>query len=228
MMRSFYLEFSGVAGVGKTTVCNELYKALCSRNINCSKVNGSKIPFIQKCNLKIFLSAIYIAIKAKPKLKYAVLVLKEIKNLYASQIKIEYFKTLPGIHLSDQGVFQSVGTLYKYSSLKVLPNLWNDKTIKIILIPDLLVTLRAETKTIIEQRYKRKNLKTNDIKDSDYQYIETIQKRGEKNNNDVKYILKKCENFNHISVWNGGRNENIADIVNEIINYIIEVRRIDL
>lgn len=208
MKNSLVIEFVGLAGVGKTTLCNKLLERLMNENINCYKLEEN-IPLKNKISLQVFLRSFYITIKSNPGISKRLVI--NLKNLYVSQIRIKYAKNRKGIHLSDQGVFQVLGTLRKYSRSKHGIQFSNKKIDKLIL-PDLLIILKAESEMISKQRYERDGV--NELED-----IQQGQKRQIDLIEDAKYISTLKKEFKYLIFLKKDNNtDSILKTLTEILN----------
>lgn len=210
-MESFIIEFVGLAGVGKTTICNKLYEELKKREIDCNKING-KIPFIKKVDFRILANSINLIIKTKHRISK-----KIFSNLlisYASFIKIKYFKEIIGINLSDQGIFQSISTMRKYSNS--IEDVWNKKKCNTYGLPNLLIILYSDKDTIIRQRHERDREEISSLE------VEEGIKRIERIEHDAKYISILNSRFKYLVLYNDGISDNAGALVNTIISYLEE------
>lgn len=208
MKNSLVIEFVGLAGVGKTTLCNKLLEKLTRNKIDCCKMIGT-VPAKNRLSLEVFLHSLYITIKSKPKISKRLYT--NLKNLYMSQMRIKYAKKKSGIHLSDQGVFQVLGTLRKYSKSKERIEFCNKKIVHLIL-PDILIFLKSDSKTICEQRYERDGVK--ELED-----IEGGQKRELDLMKDVKYVSDCKEDFQyHVFFIKDNNSDSIVERIMEALD----------
>ena len=215
---SIFVEFSGFSGVGKSTLSMAVYQNLNELNIKCDNINYLDLPVKSKINLKIFFYTLRLCLNLKPSL------IKPGRNLcrrlYASFIKINHYRSIPGIHLSDQGVFNTIGTIRKYGSLFSIVEIWKGNLLPSFLLPDFLVICRASSETISTRRYERDGVAI------DISSIVEGQNRSLQLEEEVKFIGDHNEKFNYLVVYNEQNNslkknaDNVINCINEKFHYI--------
>ncbi len=211
MKNTIIIEFVGLAAVGKTTICNSIYKKMETKNFNCNLINKTNLPFLKKINLKFLFLSIHVALRIKQ--NNVLYFIKSIKFAYSSMVKTNYFRLIQGINICDQGIFQCIGTMRKNSN--TYRHIWDEKLIKKIPIPNLLIIINADTQILANRRQNR---------DGCFNYEDIIigQKRLIKTLEEAKAISKYTPDFNYLYIENNeiDSNEVIVDRIIETIEDI--------
>lgn len=210
MEKSFIVEFTGIAGSGKTCICAELYEILKIHGIKCSYINRQHLALKDRFSIKILINSLKIILHIKHTSKKRILI--NLKSIYENQMRVRYFKKIKKVHLSDQGIFQSIGAIRKYCQDKNCLDLWFNK-IDENMFPDLLIVIKTSTDTILKRRNERDGIQYDKVN------IEEGQKRMKKLEKEAMAISKINKNFRYIVIINEER-DNISDLANQLFDMI--------
>ncbi|HLV10100.1 MAG TPA: hypothetical protein VKY40_07825 [Halanaerobiales bacterium] len=213
---SYIIEFVGIAGVGKTTIRDQLLIILRKKTDQISTFSGAKLDWKQKIDLRLFFKSIEALFRIKHDFIPVKRLYKNWRYFYANQIKLKYYSKMPGIHLSDQGIFQVIGTMRKHSRNNRI-NFWNHKNISGLYLPDLLVIVKAGSEIISDRQYFR------DKKRPTAEFLKNANIRVQKTVTDAAYIKRKAPFFDYLVVHNNSR-EDLEGICQVIMDKIEDDR----
>ena len=211
--RSIIVEFVGIAGVGKTTLCNEVGRVL-GEEYSCVINPNEEISISLVTRAKIIFNAIsLIASQFKVSSKNF---FRLVNMLYLAQLK-NYYASRPGIHLIDQGIYQ--GILFSiFPRKKDFDHIGFSKSILSLLEKkiDLVVYVNASPEVVKMRRINRggKKKKTTDISFIKQQIIDS-----KVNMSSLIETLKRTTGTCFVEVTNETE-DNFRDVVKVIVETI--------
>lgn len=152
-MNKFIVEFTGVAGAGKSLIYEELSKLLSEKGIgfvDSKKINVTKIRYSDIYELSV---SLYLTFKMKSKTITAFV--KCLKKITSTVLFNKKTKKENELILVDEGVFHKLRDIDRKSREKNLIKKAND-IFNYINSPDLVIVIKADPETILQRRTKRK------------------------------------------------------------------------
>lgn len=217
--KSVSIEFTGIGGVGKSTIVQEVSKTLNEKDIEFNDLTMIKNKYHLR-NLYPILKALYISILMKPKsIKSFLKILKGLSlyNIYSQQEKNK------PISLYDEGVVHKARALKRHSNLKSVNEILF-KLNKYIDLPDYLIIIKSSANKIYKRKISRGRINDN----YDFQFI-----IDEINDYDFKKVIEKLKIGNNrcykkveVLKMNNENIEDINEISNQIVRLVEKIQRI--
>lgn len=210
--KSISIEFTGIAGVGKSTLVNKLLWNLDKEGIPYKDLTIYSRKKLTLRNILIFLKSLYITFIVKPTSIFGAI--KIFKVLSIKQMLQREADPKNTVNVYDEGLFHCARSLRRYSRKPT-----NINTIKnfsrILSVPDILVILKAEPEIIYHRRKKRNrkndvfNFKTiyKEVQDRDFDAALLALER------DGKILGKNIK----IIELNNNKDHKLQDHINQII-----------
>lgn len=147
-----FIEFTGIAGVGKSTVFEEICETLQKRNIQYDNLKLVEVKKINLANIKLLLKTLYLTFLISP--KTFVGFKKTFRNMASHQIRCNSANEKVALHISDEGIFHKIRGFDRNSNKKSMTDIANI-LFKHISIPDIVIVIEASVDTIFYRRTKR-------------------------------------------------------------------------
>lgn len=208
-MENYRVEFVGMAGVGKSYIAKRVFFNLKEYGYRVSDVNDKSYRY-NFYSFKSFMNSLIIIKNTMP--RFHLDSLKAMITLYLNFCKLNYVNENSEIQISDQGVFQSIGTLRKYNKkLKYDYFMRGRRPLKGNL-PNLVVVIQADPEIIAKRRFNR---------DGVYELEDILQGRDREKLliEELEYLSKINDKFTYTIInyedWNS-LNNIVDSIVIEI------------
>ncbi|MEX0779966.1 MAG: hypothetical protein WD491_00130 [Balneolales bacterium] len=208
---SLIIEFAGPMCSGKSTCAKYFQQELYNRNIKPNELIFKKYvpPLYKLFDIKAAFIALCLYTRIRPIVSIANL--KRLFVLYKTLIQYNYVHYKKNkIFLKDQGIFQTLGTLSRYSK-KGSKTIWTPWLIKNTNLPNLLVFI----KTGYDENYRRREMRDG-IPFSDNFFLES-NKRLDMLIKGASIISKMRGDFKYEIILNDALHETHAKI-DDIIN----------
>lgn len=211
--KTFIIEFVGIGGVGKTTLCSEVFNEMRRRKIECIMYPPlEKRRILMNSIFKSFMSlirSIKLAIILSPLSINKVFYI--FRRLIILDSKYKFYNRKPNIYLEDEGFFQKVRAISRNSNQESMFEVAIQMKNKKIDLPNFVIIVESES-DIIKRRLNERA--TNNISRS------IVEKSVE----DFKYTIECIHKFsnvnshmNYISVNNNNK-VSLELLAKEIVN----------
>lgn len=151
------VEFTGIAGIGKTTIVKQVSNKLEEQNIINFDLSSSKkkVKFHENFSIECFRDVLLL----RPKNLTGLLKNYRVLNSYFNKIS-RYMDILDGVVLLDEGIFHKIREIQRNSEdtscIKVLDSINSH-----VQFPDYVIVLEADAETIYNRRFKRSRHRDN-------------------------------------------------------------------
>lgn len=218
--KSYSIEFTGISGVGKSTIIEEVCRLLNESEIvydNLTKIKTSKANLRHMFPI---LKACYLALLVKPKsLKDFI---TTIKGLAIHQIIYKSIDEEKKLRVFDEGFIHKTRFISRFRSFRKNTKMINliNKLSKYNKLPDMIIIIEADSSLIMKRRIKRnrKNNKFNyesiiiEGKDEDFENTIELLANG-KNKQAQKIEVVRLDNINESDILTNANK--IVDIINK-------------
>lgn len=211
--KSTFVEFTGIAGVGKSTLFDEICKSLQKRDLQYDNLKLINVKKINLANIILLLKSLYLTFLISP--KTFVGFKKTFRNIASHQIRCNSANDKVGLHISDEGIFHKIREFNRNSKEKSMTEIAN-KLFKYISIPDIVIVVEASADTIFYRRTKRN--RANDV--FEYKDIEKAVFKFGQTKEVIKFVKNSYKStLNILEINNDDNKINIEYIVDILEKY---------